>query len=201
MVFIADYGAGNLHSVQKAFSYLGVKTEVSSDPSRLAGHRKVVVPGVGAFGPAVNAFRTAGFDNAIREHVDKGGHVLGICLGMQLFMTKSEEMGAHVGLDLVEGDVLRFDDSLEKVPQIGWNTVDFAHDSELFKGVGDHSYFYFVHSYYCAPRREEDILARTFFAGKNFCSAIEKNGIFAVQFHPEKSSEVGLQVLKNFAKC
>ncbi len=200
MIFIADYGAGNLHSVQKAFEYIGVKTVVSSEASRLSGFRKVLVPGVGAFGPAMRSFTASGFGDALGEHIDKGGQVLGICLGMQLLLTESEEHGTYKGLDLVPGKVVRFRSETEKIPQIGWNSVDYAGGSELFRGVPDHSFFYFVHSYYCEPAREEDVAATTFFAGKNFCSSIEKNGIFALQFHPEKSSEVGLKVLENFAK-
>ncbi|HED31565.1 MAG TPA: imidazole glycerol phosphate synthase subunit HisH [Prosthecochloris aestuarii] len=201
MIFIADYGAGNLHSVQKACEYLGLKSIVSSDAARLSGYSKVLVPGVGAFGPAIDAFDRSGFSDALREHVDKGRHVLGICLGMQLLLSESHEMGDYKGLDLVDGEVKLFDAPDEKVPQIGWNSVDYCHDSVLFRGIEDHSFFYFVHSYYCEPRDSRDIAATTLFAGKNFCSVIEKNGIFAVQFHPEKSSDAGLKVLNNFAKC
>lgn len=200
MIFIADYGAGNLHSVQKAFEYIGVKTVVSSDASLLPDFEKVLVPGVGAFGHAAASFNASGFSEALHEHVDKGRKVLGICLGMQLFLTQSEERGIHKGLDFVPGKVLRFKSDKEKVPQIGWNSVARRKESVLFEGVPDNSFFYFVHSYYCEPECEEDIAATTLFAGKNFCSAIEKNGIFALQFHPEKSSEVGLKVLENFAK-
>ena len=200
MIFIADYGAGNLHSVQKAFEYIGVKTVVSSDASLVPDFEKVLVPGVGAFGHAIDSFQTSGFGNALLEHVDKGRKVLGICLGMQLFLTESEERGAHRGLDFVPGKVVRFRSNRYKVPQIGWNSVRYCKESVLFEGVPDDSYFYFVHSYYCEPVHKEDIAATTSFAGKDFCSAIEKNGIFALQFHPEKSSEVGLKVLENFAK-
>lgn len=120
---------------------------------------------------------------------------------MQLLLTDSEEMGAHKGLDLIPGRVLRFRSETDKIPQIGWNSVDQQKESTLFRGIEDHSFFYFVHSYYCDPICPDDVAATTWFAGKNFCSAIEKNGIFAVQFHPEKSSDAGLQVLKNFAGC
>ncbi|ASQ91120.1 imidazole glycerol phosphate synthase subunit HisH [Prosthecochloris sp. GSB1] len=201
MVFIADYGAGNLHSVQKAFDYLGVRSVVGSDASKLCKHRKVLVPGVGAFGHAIRSFNASGFSEALAEHVDKGRHVLGICLGMQLFMSESEERGQYDGLDFVAGKVLHFDTETEKVPQIGWNSVDYSVESVLFRGIADHSFFYFVHSYYCQPENPADVAATTLFAGKKFCSAIEKNGIFAVQFHPEKSSDAGLKVLKNFAEC
>ncbi len=201
MIFIADYGAGNLHSVRKAFEYLGVKSVVSSDAAQLSKYRKVLVPGVGAFGPAIRSFMASGFSEALAEHVDKGGQVLGICLGMQLLMTQSEEHGSYGGLDFVSGSVLRFETEAEKVPQIGWNSVDYTRESLLFRGIVDHSFFYFVHSYYCRPEDSRDSVATTRFAGKNFCSAIEKNGIFAVQFHPEKSSDAGLTVLKNYAEC
>jgi glutamine amidotransferase len=201
MVFIADYGAGNLRSVHKAFDFLGVKAVVSDKASEMSSYDKVVIPGVGAFGPAMEALDRLGFTDSIREHIDKGKSVLGICLGMQLFLTGSEEMGAHKGLDIVPGKVLQFRSQTDKIPQIGWNSADVCkEDSILFRNLPDHSWFYFVHSYYCSPDAPDSVAATTFFAGKNFCSAIEKNGIFAVQFHPEKSSEAGLQVLKNFAE-
>lgn len=201
MVFIADYGAGNLRSVHKAFEYLGIGAVVSDKAAAMSRYEKVLIPGVGAFGPAMDAFNRQGFGEAIREHIDKGRSVLGICLGMQLLLSESEEMGTYRGLDVVAGKVLRFRSSSEKIPQIGWNSVDLCREkSVLFRNIPDHSWFYFVHSYYCSPDDPESIAATTSYAGKNFCSAIEKNGIFAVQFHPEKSSEAGLQVLKNFAE-
>jgi len=201
MVFIADYGAGNLRSVKKAFDYLGIKATVSSNPADMAGCGKVVLPGVGAFGHAIDSLDASGFSDAIREHVEGGGHLLGICLGMQLMLTSSEEMGSHRGMDLVPGKVLRFRSETDKIPQIGWNSITMKKDSVLFRSLPDNSFFYFVHSYYCEPESTGDVAAETWFAGKNFCSAIEKNGIFAVQFHPEKSSDAGLQVLRNFAGC
>ena len=201
MVFIADYGAGNLRSVLKAFDYLGVKAIVSSDPAKLAGNNKVILPGVGAFGSAIESLNASGFTEAISEHIDKGGQLLGICLGMQLLLTGSEEMGSYKGMDLIAGKVVRFRSETDKIPQIGWNSVDQQKESVLFRGIADHTFFYFVHSYYCEPEVADALAATTWFAGKNFCSAIEKNGIFAVQFHPEKSSGAGLQILKNFAGC
>jgi glutamine amidotransferase len=202
MVFIADYGAGNLRSVHKALDYLGIKAVVSDRASELSGYDKVLIPGVGAFGPAMETFDRLGFTEAILEHIDKGRQVLGICLGMQLLLSGSEEMGAHSGLGSVPGKVVQFTSTTDKIPQIGWNTIELCRqDSVLFRNIPDHSWFYFVHSYYCSPSEPDSIAATTTYAGKNFCSAIEKNGIFAVQFHPEKSSETGLQVLKNFAEC
>jgi glutamine amidotransferase len=200
MVFIADYGAGNLRSVHKAFDYLGVKAVISDRAWELSAYDKVILPGVGAFGHAIDTLNRLGFSDAIREHIDKGRQVFGICLGMQLFLTESEEMGSHKGLDIIPGKVRHFRSETDKIPQIGWNSADLCKESILFKNVPDHSFFYFVHSFYCEPAGPDSVAATTFFAGKNFCSAIEKNGIFAVQFHPEKSSEVGLQVLRNFAE-
>ncbi|TLU53668.1 MAG: imidazole glycerol phosphate synthase subunit HisH [Chlorobium sp.] len=199
MVFIADYGAGNLRSVLKAFEYLGVKAMVSNDPAKLAGYTKVILPGVGAFGQAIESLNASGFTEALLEHVDKGGQLLGICLGMQLLLTDSDEMGEWKGMDLIPGKVRHFKSDTDKIPQIGWNSVDQQKESVLFRGIPDHSFFYFVHSYFCEPEAPDAVAATTWFAGKNFCSAIEKNGIFAVQFHPEKSSDAGLLVLKNFA--
>jgi glutamine amidotransferase len=201
MVFIADYGAGNLRSVLKAFEYLGVKAIVGNDPAKLTGYRKVILPGVGAFGQAIESLNASGFTEAVLEHVDKGGQLLGICLGMQLLLAESEEMGAWKGMNLIPGKVRHFKSDTDKIPQIGWNSVDQQKESILFRGIPDHSFFYFVHSYYCEPEAPDAVAATTWFAGKNFCSAIEKNGIFAVQFHPEKSSDAGLHVLKNFAGC
>ncbi|NTV61836.1 MAG: imidazole glycerol phosphate synthase subunit HisH [Chlorobiaceae bacterium] len=201
MIFIADYGAGNLRSVVKAFEYLGQKVLVSSDPKQMSGFGKVILPGVGAFGPAIRALNETGFTGALQEYADKGGQLLGICLGMQLLLTESEEMGDNRGLGIIPGRVRHFRSETDKIPQIGWNSVDLQKESVLFRGVADHSFFYFVHSYYCEPVSADSVAATTWFAGNNFCSAIEKNGIFAVQFHPEKSSDAGLQVLKNFADC
>ncbi|HHE31144.1 MAG TPA: imidazole glycerol phosphate synthase subunit HisH [Chlorobaculum parvum] len=201
MIVIADYGAGNLRSVHKAFEFLGIDAVVSDKAAEISRYDKVLIPGVGAFGPAMETFNRLGFGDAIKEHIDKGRSVLGICLGMQLFLTESDEMGAHKGLDLVPGKVLHFPRGIDKIPQIGWNTVKYSgSESVLFRGIPSESWFYFVHSYYCRPDDPKSIAATTEYAGKKFCSAIEKNGIFAVQFHPEKSSEAGLQVLKNFAE-
>ncbi|HHE07412.1 MAG TPA: imidazole glycerol phosphate synthase subunit HisH [Chlorobaculum parvum] len=201
MIFIADYGAGNLRSVHKAFEFLGIDAVVSDKAAEMGRYDKVLIPGVGAFGPAMETFNRLGFGDAIGEHIDKGRSVLGICLGMQLFLTESEEMGTNQGLDLVPGKVLHFPRGGDKIPQIGWNTVKYSGSQPvLFRSIPDESWFYFVHSYYCRPDDPKNIAATTEYAGKKFCSAIEKNGIFAVQFHPEKSSEAGLQVLKNFAE-
>ncbi|ACF13863.1 imidazole glycerol phosphate synthase, glutamine amidotransferase subunit [Chloroherpeton thalassium ATCC 35110] len=200
MICIIDYGAGNLHSVKKAFDFIGVPAKVTDSPSEIRDADKLLVPGVGAFGKGMEALRRQGFTDAILGHVEKGRHILGICLGMQLFLTDSVEMGDNNGLDLIPGHVLRFDSAQAKVPQIGWNSLDFQRESPLFAGISPGTYFYFVHSYFCEPNDEEATVATASYAGRNFCAAIEKNGIFAIQFHPEKSASNGLKVLENFAK-
>ncbi|MCS6988258.1 MAG: imidazole glycerol phosphate synthase subunit HisH [Chloroherpetonaceae bacterium] len=201
MILILDYGAGNLRSVQKAFERLGAPAKISDDARDVARADKLVLPGVGAFGQGMQALRARGLDRAIGEHLAEGKMLLGVCLGMQLLLSESEEMGLHQGLNLISGKVRRFDAKKDKVPQIGWNRVgEIRRESALFKGIDEGTHFYFVHSYYCEAEDENATSARAFYAGENFAAAIEKNGIFAVQFHPEKSGTMGLKVLENFAK-
>lgn len=200
VILILDYGASNLRSVQKAFEYLGIPARLTNQPCEIATAKKILLPGVGAFGKAIDALHRTGFAEAIAEHADKGRDLLGICLGMQLLLTQSEEMGLHQGLNLLSGHVRKFDSTKDKVPQIGWNSLDRIHrHSALFKGIDEGEYFYFVHSYYC-DMTEPCIAAEAFYAGVSFTAGIEKNNIFAVQFHPEKSGESGLKILKNFAR-
>ncbi|NTV45044.1 MAG: imidazole glycerol phosphate synthase subunit HisH [Chlorobiales bacterium] len=200
MILIIDYGAGNLHSVQKAFEYLGVPARITTDPADIAAVDKVLLPGVGAFGKGMEDLRQHAFVEAIGEHVDKGKQLFGICLGMQLLFTESQEIGVHKGLNLIPGAVKRFDNRAAKVPQIGWNSLNFHKDSAIFKGIDENTYFYFVHSFYCQPEDPSSLTASASYAQINFCAALEKDGVFAVQFHPEKSSAFGLKVLENFAK-
>ncbi len=201
MILILDYGASNLRSVQKAFTYLRIPAVVSDDARMVAQADKVVLPGVGAFGQGIHAVRSRGFDSAIGEHLAKAKPLLGICLGMQLLLSESEEMGRHEGLNLIPGKVQQFNSQYAKVPQIGWNSLhEIRRDSCLFKGIDEGTYFYFVHSYFCRVQNPDDVSARAFYAQENFAVAIEKNSIFAVQFHPEKSGSVGLKVLENFAR-
>ncbi len=198
MILILDYGASNLRSVQKAFEFLGVPSRITDNPNDVASAQKIVLPGVGAFGKGIDAVRQRGFADAIAEHLDKGRHLFGICLGMQLLLTTSCEMGMHDGLNLVSGAVLKFDETQDKVPQIGWNSLDtIQRDSRLLNGIDEGTHVYFVHSYYCEPN--EGVAAESHYAGKKFAAAIEKNGIFAVQFHAEKSGQTGLKILNNFA--
>ncbi len=200
MIFIIDYGAGNLHSVKKALNYLNVPSKIITSPKDLKPGEKVILPGVGAFGHGINSLHETGFYDVLQEHMMKEYPIFGICLGMQLLLSQSQEMGTYKGLNAIDGNVERFDDTNDKVPQIGWNAVEVKDDSILFKDIPSGSHFYFVHSYFCAPKDSSSIVGYSSYAGKKFCAAIEKNSIFAVQFHPEKSAEIGLKLLQNYAE-
>jgi glutamine amidotransferase len=198
MLAIIDYGMGNLRSVQKAFEKIGVTARIVPFPRDLERARGIVLPGVGAFGQAMNNLRTIGWDVALRESVARGVPLLGICLGMQLLFESSEEMGQHEGLGILRGAVKRFDGTL-KVPQMGWNQIHIKQPSVLLRDIAEGSYAFFVHSYYCAPRDESVILATTDY-GIEFASVVGYENVFGAQFHPEKSQSVGLKMLANFAE-
>ena len=196
MLAIIDYGVGNLQSVLNAFKVLTDNVIITSDKKIIEEAHQIVLPGVGAFGKGMENLKNKDFIPIINAQIQKGKPFLGICLGMQLLLSESEEMGHFKGLDLIKGEVLRFKDSGEKIPQIGWNNV-YAKKQTLFWDVPEGSMFYFVHSYYANPIKEA-IGSTTFYNGIEYCSAIEYNNIFATQFHPEKSGKVGLKVLSNF---
>ena len=197
MIAIVDYGMGNLRSVQKAFEKIGATARITPFPRDLANARGIVLPGVGAFGQAMDNLRAVGWIDPLRDAVARGVPFIGICLGMQLLFESSEEMGQHEGLGILRGEVKRFDNGL-KVPQMGWNQIHVQQSSPLLRDVADGSYAFFVHSYYCAPRDPSITVATTDY-GIEFASVVQQGNVFGAQFHPEKSQSVGLKMLENFA--
>ncbi len=192
---IVDYGVGNLKSVSNAMAYIGQKTLITGDSGELERADAVILPGVGAFPDAAAKLREAGLDQAVLSQAGRKP-ILGICLGMQLLFDWSEE-GQHCeGLGLVRGSVERIQTQF-KLPHIGWNSLSFQNDSPLFRGLNDGVYVYFVHSFCGLARHEEDVIARAQY-GPSVVAAVAHNGVYGCQFHPEKSGEVGLQILKNF---
>lgn len=197
-VSIIDYGVGNLRSVEKAFATTDCEAIVSSDEKDLRRAERLVLPGVGAFGACMKALSERGFDQLVREKVMEGTPLLGVCVGMQLLFEESDEFGATRGLGLLRGRVRRFSDEL-LVPHVGWNRIDQIRENPLFTGVANRSFFYFVHSYYCAPVDKQVVVGETEY-GVSYASVVAKGNICGVQFHPEKSQEAGLRLLKNFAR-
>jgi len=195
MIAIIDYGAGNLKSVKKAFDYLNVKSNVISNRDELANAEKVVLPGVGAFGAAVDKLQESNFYDSIQDWLKANRPFLGICLGMQLLFEASSESPNVKGLSVFNGENLRFNSG--KVPQIGWNQVQTKKPSRLFDGISDGSFFYFLHGYYIAPANRGLVTATTEY-GISYPSVIEHGNIYAVQFHPEKSGDIGLKLLNNW---
>jgi glutamine amidotransferase len=197
-VILIDAGTGNLRSVQKALESLGAIVERTDDPQKVLSGRRVVLPGVGAFGDFMSGLRARGLESAIKDVAVCGIPLLGICVGMQAFFEVGEEMGQHTGLGLLPGRVARFAESLSvKIPHTGWNQVETRKDALLFNQVNSRAYVYFNHSYYCQPEESSDILATTEY-GLTYACAVQRGNIFGVQFHPEKSQAVGLRILKNF---
>jgi len=205
MIAIIDYGMGNLRSVQKGFEKIGAEAIVTADPQVVLQAAKVVLPGVGAFRDCMRNLEQAGFVEPILRVIADGRPFLGICVGMQLLFTDSVEFGLYQGLNVIPGHVLRFPDDMRvaaeelKVPQMGWNQLRFKRRPPAFEGIADGSNVYFVHSYYVQPDND-DVIATTTDYGFEFCSAVWKDNIVATQFHPEKSQDVGLRILKNFAE-
>lgn len=198
MVTIIDYDAGNIRSVEKAFQYLGADVKVSREKSDILRADRLVLPGVGAFGDAARKLREYGLTDLVREAASDGRPFLGICLGLQLLYEDSEESPEAEGLGLLAGHVVRFSDRPGfKIPQIGWNSLELQNDGRLFQGVPDGSYVYFVHSYYVKAEDPATVRARMTYADQADVS-VESGNIFGCQFHPEKSGEVGLMILKNF---
>ncbi len=212
-IMVIDYGVGNLRSVTKALESLGCEVKLTSDPDEVVRAKKLVLPGVGAFGAGMENLRRLGLVDAIRDAVRRGTPLLGICLGLQLLFDESEEMGRHEGLKLVRGKVVRFPQEILthpeprspnpeprtplRIPHMGWNALRIRKREPLFVGIPDGAMVYFVHSYFPVPE-DESVIAATTEHGVEFVSAIAIDNIFGTQFHPEKSSRVGLQILRNF---
>ena len=200
MIGIIDYDAGNLKSVEKALHYLGKEVIVTRDPEQLRQVDKVILPGVGAFGDAMAKLKEYHLDTLIHEIADSGKPFLGICLGLQLLFEESEESPGVEGLGILKGKIKRIpDEDGLKVPHIGWNSLHLEHNGRLFQNIPENSYVYFVHSYYLEAQDPEIVKASTEY-GVQIHASVEKGNVFACQFHPEKSSETGLRILKNFAE-
>ena len=200
MIAMIDYDAGNIKSVEKALLLLGQEVEVTGDPERILKAEKVILPGVGAFGDAMENLKRAGLDEVIRRVAAKGTPFLGICLGLQLLFERSDEAPGAEGLGLLEGEILKIPDQEGlKIPHMGWNSLHLEHGGRLFRGIEEQSYVYFVHSYYLKAKDESIVKASTEYS-THIHASVEKGNIFGCQFHPEKSSEVGLRILKNFVE-
>lgn len=200
MIAIIDYDAGNLKSVEKALISLGEEVVVSRERDVLLSADKVVLPGVGAFGDAMNKLSEYGLIEVIKEIVDNNTPFLGICLGLQLLFEESEEAPGVAGLGILKGKILKIPPKEGlKIPHMGWNSIDIKPEARLFKEIKNNSYVYFVHSYYLKAEDEAIVAASTEYS-THIHASVEKDNVFACQFHPEKSSELGLKILKNFAE-
>lgn len=196
-VAIIDYGVGNLRSVEKAFAATGCDAIVSGDEKVLRAAERLVLPGVGAFAACMKALSERGLDQLVREKANDGTPLLGVCVGMQLLFDESEEFGSTPGLGLLKGSVRRFAGDLV-VPHVGWNRIHQTGEHALFAGVTDGSFCYFVHSFYCQPEEQAVVAGETEY-GHRYASVVARGNVCGVQFHPEKSQDVGLRMLKNFA--
>lgn len=201
MVAIIDYGAGNLQSVKKALDFLGYESEITMDREKILSASHVILPGVGSFGDAMASIRERGLEDTIKQAASGEKHFLGICLGLQLMFEKSDETPGVEGLGIFKGDIVKIpNENGLKVPHMGWNSINLKQTDGIFSGIRDGSYFYFVHSYYL-KNAEPDVVAATAQYGVEIECAIQKGRVCATQFHPEKSSETGLRLLKNFMEA
>jgi glutamine amidotransferase len=199
-IAIVDYGMGNIRSVLNALREAGSAGELVSDPGEIARRGKLILPGVGAFGQAMDNLRRTGIDRSLEEARRAGAMILGICLGMQLLLGSSEEGGAHTGLGWIKGRVLRFPDRADlRVPHMGWNGLRFTREHALTQGVADGSDVYFLHGYYCACDDPGDVLA-TSTHGLEFAAMLARDNLLGIQFHPEKSQLPGIAMLRNFVR-
>lgn len=200
MIVIIDYGMGNLRSVSKAIEHLGASVAVSSSPKEISGARKLILPGVGAFGDAIQELQKRNLFAVIREYAGSGRPLLGICLGLQLFFEKSEESPGVEGLGIFKGNVVKFQTAEYKVPHMGWNQIALRNPAPILRDIDDGSFFYFVHSYYADPVDPQLTAAACSYAGLEFPAVINRGNVSAAQFHPEKSQHEGLRLLKNFVE-
>ena len=199
-IVIIDYGMGNLRNVQKGFEWVGFEAKVTRSKKEIGGASAIVLPGVGAFKDCMENLERYGLIEPLLQSIGKGKPYLGICLGLQILLSESEEFGFQKGLDLVKGKVVKFvPDPEHKVPHMGWNTVEIEREAPMLQGIESGDFFYFVHSYYVTPDETQWISTFTTY-DKRFVSSIWKENIFATQFHPEKSQKKGLKILENFAK-
>lgn len=200
MIAIIDYDAGNIKSVEKALQKLGADVVITKDVEVILQADKVILPGVGAFGDAMANLKKYNLDDVIYKVVEKGTPFLGICLGLQLLFERSDETPGVEGLGILKGEIIRIPECGElKIPHMGWNSLHLQNNGRLFEGLPEESYVYFVHSYYLKAQ-EEEIVKATAEYGVTIHASVEKGNVFACQFHPEKSSDVGLQILKNFVE-
>lgn len=200
MIALIDYDAGNMRSVEKALIHLGEKPIVTRDREKILSADRIILPGVGAFGDAMENLEKFGLPDILKEAVDSGIPLLGICLGMQVLFEESEESKGVKGLGFLKGKILRIPakEGL-KIPHMGWNSLEYPREGRLFQDIPEHSYVYFVHSYYLKAE-DEDIVTATADYGVKIHASVERGNVFGCQFHPEKSGEIGLQILKNFVE-
>ena len=200
MIAIIDYDAGNIRSVEKALKFLGQDVKITRDPEEILSAEKVILPGVGAFGDAMRKLKEYGLDQVIRKTAGKGTPFLGICLGLQLLFERSDEAPGVEGLGILKGEILRLPEKEGyKIPHMGWNSLELVHNGRLFRDLPEDPYVYFVHSYYLRAADETIVKARTEYTTA-IDASVEQGNVFACQFHPEKSSETGLKILKNFVE-
>ncbi len=199
MIALVDHGVGNLRSVEKALAAVGAQVCLTADPAAILSAEKVVLPGVGAFADAMDGLRSRGLVEPLLTATQREIPLLGICVGMQMLFEVSEEHGEHVGLGLLPGRVRRFPETGLKIPHTGWNRLLIERDTPLLKGLPPDSYAYFNHSYYCDPAEPSDVLASTDY-GLRYAAVVGRGALYGVQFHPEKSQLVGLQILRNFVE-
>lgn len=200
MIAIIDYDAGNLRSVEKALLSIGEETIVTRKHDEILAADKVILPGVGAFGDAMRKLKEYGLVDTIHEAVDSGKPFLGICLGLQLLFRRSDESDGVEGLSILPGEILRIPDAPGiKIPHIGWNSLEVSEGARLFKGLGENPYVYFVHSYYLKADDDSIVAATAEYGGTLIHASVQRDNVYACQFHPEKSGSVGMQILKNFA--